>query len=115
MSERVKDEDVDFDFKHCRPRDRKVVFPANKELVKYQGFLPCDKDGNFITGLDAIPEVPEKPVVQSPATDDQGDIPELIERAKQLGIKATGRMKRDTLIARIAEAESAKAEGGSSE
>ena len=95
--------------KYCRKTDRNIVYPATDHLLRKCGLVPCDKDGKFITGLDEIPAAPGVQIVADTGSEDVGLLPQLIERATELGIKRASRMKEETLVTRIAEAEDALA------
>jgi hypothetical protein len=107
--------------KWVRTLKSKYVFSASKRLLKRNDMFPCDIEGRLLSSGTVEPPVAKEEPAKVDENDDAANAAEnarredLIEKARELGIKNAHKMKEETLLDRIAEAEALAAESGDEE
>ena len=94
----------------CRSLDKTNIYGASEALLSRNDMYPCDSKGNFLaSGAQELSKPVPAPV--KPTTDDSANaedntrVAQLIQRAKDLGVKNPHNCKEETLLKRIAEKE----------
>ena len=97
------------------------VYPATEAFLKRNDLYPCDIKGVLLSSGTTEPLKSETTEASNPKTNENDTEAAaensrqiaLLERAKELGIKNAHTMKEETLVAKIAEAETAANVGAS--
>ena len=108
--------------KFLRRRDDNFVYHSTVELLKRGDMFACDAEGNFVTtghaevetGFEGKSDAEIAAEVKAKANQTKADdlLIAMQTRAKELNIKSAHRMKEETLVVRIAEAEAGLKSGG---
>jgi hypothetical protein len=96
--------------RYVRKLSRNIVYPATEKLLARNDLYPCNKKGELLSsGGQELAQAPEPaPVAPNPDALEEEEVArmlELVEYARELGVTGPGRMKKETLLAKIAECE----------